>query len=104
MWKTYRIGKFGSGDIRGFYAPDLDTAFGFARAEWPSAGTLICHGSDADDDMAALGTALNEAYVLARRLKGRGVVMARLGLDPIDIKRMRDAAEDAYTLGKGRIA
>lgn len=58
---------------------------------------------DADGELAALGAALHTAHGLAKRLAGRGVRMKTLGLDPKDIQRLRDKAEDAYTLKKGTI-
>jgi hypothetical protein len=60
---------------------------------------------DADNEMNELGLALHKAYGLAKRLagRGRGVKMKALGLDPAAIKRLRDSAEDAYTLKKVKV-
>lgn len=41
MWRTYKIRALYKRNARTlhkeFYAPDLDTAFALARAEWPGA-------------------------------------------------------------------
>lgn len=59
--------------------------------------------ADADEDMNALGNALAEAYRLARKLEGRSVNMALLGLPVPCIKDLRDAAENAYTLNRVKV-
>lgn len=46
MWRNYKIrADRGMADI--FYAPDLDTAFRLARAQWPGAKQWECLGSEA---------------------------------------------------------
>lgn len=41
-WRNYKIGALGHVEI--FYAPDLETAFVLARAQWPSAKQWTCYG------------------------------------------------------------
>ena len=56
--------------------------------------------ADNADDMNRLGELLNEAFLLARKLEGRGIDMRSLGLASLTLKDFRNAAEDAYTRGK----
>lgn len=60
--------------------------------------------ADADEDMNKLGTLLHEAFEIARKLSGRGVDMAGLGLLPATIQRLSVAAENAYTLNLVKVA
>lgn len=46
MWRTYWI-RADKGMADGFYAPDLETAFRLARAQWPGASSWACLGSEA---------------------------------------------------------
>lgn len=45
MWRTYWI-RADKGVADSFYAPDLETAFRLARAQWPGASSWACLGSD----------------------------------------------------------
>lgn len=64
------------------------------------------HPSDAEryeeveQDMNDLGKRLHEALLLARRIEGKGVDMARIGLDVRTIERLRDEADNAFVFRK----
>ena len=58
--------------------------------------------ADAADDMNMLATKLHMAFQCAVRLRGRGVPLLKLGIDPAEIKRLRDSAERVYTAPRQR--
>ncbi len=62
--------------------------------------TEIRDREQAAEELNELGALLTNAWHLAKKLRARGVDMAALGVDPDVLRAIRDAAENAYTLGK----